>query len=137
MMAIDPSRPGCRPALAVCLFLAGSWPAVAGDIFESADPPGIPAEGRDDALPAALRNGNFLAVPIPTSNPTIGSGLIGVTGYFWGQTEAQAYPDRRALLNVVDEVRQCIGVNHRQYAVHRQRRDKDPGRQSGARHGHR
>ena len=119
MMAIDPSRPGCRPALAVCLFLAGSWPAVAGDIFESADPPGIPAEVRDDALPAALRNGNFLAVPIPTSNPTIGSGLIGVTGYFWGQTEAQAVVQPPSVTGLAamytDTESWAIGIGHRAY----------------------
>ncbi len=32
---------------------------------------------------------NFVAVPIPLSNPTLGTGLVGVAAYFWPQTEEQ------------------------------------------------
>jgi hypothetical protein len=119
MMAIDPSRPGCGQILAAFLLLAGTLPAVAGDLFESAEPPGIPAEVRDGPLPAELRNGNFLAVPIPTSNPTIGSGLIGVTGYFWGQTEAQAAVQPPSVTGLAamytDTDSWAVGVGHRAY----------------------
>lgn len=44
---------------------------------------------RDSTLPAAARKGNFVAVPIPFSNPTLTAGIIGVAAFFHPQTEAQ------------------------------------------------
>lgn len=40
-------------------------------------------------LPASVRKGNFVAVPVPFSNPTLDNGLIGVAGYFYPQSDAQ------------------------------------------------
>lgn len=77
-----------RP-LAAIVFLAGVAPALATDPLVSADQPGIPDKLLGEDLPSEGRLGNVLAVPIPTSDPTIGTGLIGVTAYFWDQTEAQ------------------------------------------------
>ena len=77
-----------RPVVTVAL-LAGVAPALATDPLVSAEQPGIPDEVLGKDLPSEGRLGNVLAVPIPTSDPTIGTGLIGVTAYFWDQTEAQ------------------------------------------------
>jgi len=51
--------------------------------------PDIAPEIRDAELPMSARSGNFVAVPIPFSNPTLETGLIGAVGYFHAQTEAQ------------------------------------------------
>jgi hypothetical protein len=45
---------------------------------------------RDEDTPGKFQSGNLVAVPIPTSDPTLGTGLIGVAGYYWPQTEQQA-----------------------------------------------
>ena len=45
---------------------------------------------RNEEMPGKFQRGNILAVPVPVSNPTIGTGLIGTAGYYWGQTEEQA-----------------------------------------------
>ena len=50
---------------------------------------GITPDISNAPLPASLRNGNFVAVPIPFSNPTLQNGLVGVAAYFYPQTEAQ------------------------------------------------
>ncbi len=77
-----------RPVVAAAL-LGGVAPALATDPLVSADQPGIPSKVLGGDLPSEGRMGNVLAVPIPTSDPTLGTGLIGVTSYFWDQTEAQ------------------------------------------------
>lgn len=51
--------------------------------------PSVTPDVREQKPPLALQKGDWLAVPIPTANPTTGSGLIGVTAYFWGQTDEQ------------------------------------------------
>lgn len=51
--------------------------------------PQLSMDVRDTSLPSA-EDGNFVAVPIPFSNPTLGTGLIGVAAYFYPQSEAQA-----------------------------------------------
>ena len=35
------------------------------------------------------KKGDFVAVPIPMSNPTLGTGLMGGAAYFYPQTEEQ------------------------------------------------
>jgi len=45
---------------------------------------------RQGDVPATAKKGNFVAVPIPFSNPTIDSGIVGAVGYFHAQTEQQA-----------------------------------------------
>lgn len=101
------------------LLQVGTLSALAADPFESAEPPGVPAEIRDEPMPASVRSGNFLAVPIPTSNPTIGTGLIGVTGYFWGQTQAQAAVQPPSVSGLAamytDSDSWALGVGHRAY----------------------
>lgn len=51
--------------------------------------PAITPDIRDAHLPASVERGNFVAVPIPFSNPTLEQGLVGVAAYFYPQTEAQ------------------------------------------------
>ena len=44
---------------------------------------------RDEKVPLKVQKGDFVAVPIPMSNPTLGSGLMGGAAYFYPQTEEQ------------------------------------------------
>lgn len=107
------------PAPLAILLLAGALPALGAHPFESAEPPGVPAEIRAEPMPASVRSGNFLAVPIPTSNPTIGTGLIGVMGYFWGQTQEQAAVQPPSVSGLAamytDSESWALGVGHRAY----------------------
>ena len=50
---------------------------------------GITPDLRNEDMPLTAKKGNFLAVPIPFSNPTLDSGLVLVGGYFHAQTEKQ------------------------------------------------
>ena len=91
-------RPGREFAtcVAVLLFFSAS-PAIADDApdAESTTPgsTGMPFETvpdiRDDKVPLKVQNGDFVAVPIPMSNPTLGTGLMGGAAYFYPQTEEQ------------------------------------------------
>jgi len=51
--------------------------------------PPIAPDIREDELDIKLQRGDFVAVPIPLSNPTLGAGLIGGAAYFYPQTEEQ------------------------------------------------
>lgn len=44
---------------------------------------------RDDETRLKVQRGNFVAVPIPISNPTLETGLIAGAAYFYAQTEEQ------------------------------------------------
>jgi len=50
---------------------------------------GITPDLRDEDVPLTAKKGNFLAIPIPFSNPTLDSGLVLVGGYFHAQTDKQ------------------------------------------------
>lgn len=83
-----------KPERAVLFFLilmlsvsAARAQTVADDSAKSS---GAVPDLREAELPASASKGNFVAVPIPFSNPTIDSGLVGAVGYFHGQTEEQA-----------------------------------------------
>ena len=51
--------------------------------------PAITPDVSEAELPASVRKGNFVAVPIPFSNPTLGAGMVVGAAYFYPQTEAQ------------------------------------------------
>jgi len=51
--------------------------------------PGIAPDIRDDETKLKVQRGNIVVVPIPISNPTLGSGLVVGGAYFYGQTEEQ------------------------------------------------
>jgi len=51
--------------------------------------PALAADIRDDETALKLQKGNFVAVPIPISDPTLGTGLVAGSAYFYAQTEEQ------------------------------------------------
>jgi outer membrane protein assembly factor BamA len=51
--------------------------------------PSLAPDIREDETELKLQRGDFVAVPIPLSNPTLGSGLIAGAAYFYPQTEEQ------------------------------------------------
>jgi len=72
-------------------------PAVADEVEQAgADSPvssGVPVEAvpdlRDDESKLTVQKGDFVAVPIPMSSPTFGTGLILGAAYFYAQTPEQ------------------------------------------------
>ena len=51
--------------------------------------PSIAPDIREDESKLKQQKGNFVAVPIPISNPTLGTGLVAGAAYFYKQTEEQ------------------------------------------------
>jgi hypothetical protein len=51
--------------------------------------PGIAPDIRDDETALKAQRGNLVVVPIPISNPTLDTGLVGGAAYFYPQSEAQ------------------------------------------------
>jgi len=51
--------------------------------------PGIAPDIREDDTPLKIQRGDFVVVPIPISNPTLGSGLVAGAAYFYPQSEEQ------------------------------------------------
>ena len=75
-----------RAATVVCLLvLYGSF-ASAEDTSTDARP-GLPPDIRDDETKLKVQRGDFVAVPIPISNPTLGTGLVAGGAYFYAQDE--------------------------------------------------
>ena len=76
--------------LGVLAMLACPAAAIADviDIEKDTRPPLAP-DIREDEMELKLQRGDFVAVPIPLSNPTLGSGLIAGAAYFYPQTEEQ------------------------------------------------
>jgi len=91
-------RPGREfSACVAAIVFLGVSPVVADEASntESTTPgsSGMPFDAvpdiRDDDVPLKVQKGDFVAVPIPMSNPTLGSGLMGGAAYFYPQTEEQ------------------------------------------------
>jgi outer membrane protein assembly factor BamA len=51
--------------------------------------PSVAPDIREDESKLKLQKGNFVAVPIPISDPTLDAGLIAGAAYFYAQTEEQ------------------------------------------------
>jgi hypothetical protein len=51
--------------------------------------PGIAPDIRDDESKLKAQKGNFVAVPIPFSNPTLNEGLVAGAAYFYPQSEEE------------------------------------------------
>jgi len=51
--------------------------------------PSITPDIREDEIELKVQRGNFVAVPIPVSYPTLGEGLVAGAAYFYPQTEEQ------------------------------------------------
>ena len=93
-------RPGREFAacMAAIVFL-GVSPVVADEASntESRSPgsSGMPFEAvpdiREDDVPLKVQKGDLVAVPIPMSNPTLGTGLMGGAAYFYPQTEGESH----------------------------------------------
>jgi hypothetical protein len=79
-----------------CVALAGSLLAFPGyadsqKISVKQDTrPSIAPDIREDESRLKVQRGDFVAVPIPISSPTFGTGLIAGAAYFYPQTEEQA-----------------------------------------------
>lgn len=52
--------------------------------------PGIAPDIRQDPSKLKMQRGDFVAVPIPISNPTLDTGLVAGAAYFYHQSEEQA-----------------------------------------------
>ncbi|MCT7942483.1 outer membrane protein assembly factor [Shewanella holmiensis] len=55
----------------------------------ASDPSSIVPNLKENKAPLTVNKGNFVAAPIPFSNPTIDYGLAGLVGYFYPQTDEQ------------------------------------------------
>ena len=98
MCSNDDYHPGCRSAICLAVIvLLGVSPVVAQEASEkevkSAVSAGTPTADaldiRGEKVPFKAQKGDFVAVPIPMSNPTLGTRLMGGAAYFYPQTEEQ------------------------------------------------
>ena len=66
-------------------------PAVLAEMDESVTDtrPSVAPDIRQDESKLKLQKGNFVAVPVPISNPTLDTGLVAGAAYFYAQTEEQ------------------------------------------------
>ena len=83
---------------ALALFAVQSE-ALAQGLEKDTRPP-IAPDIREDETGLKLQRGDFVAVPIPLSNPTLGAGLIGGAAYFYPQTEEQKAAQPASLTGV-------------------------------------
>ena len=74
--------------LVILAILAAIAP-VAAQETETDTRQGIAPDIRDDETRLKLQRGDFVIVPVPISNPTVGSGLVLGGAYFYSQTEEQ------------------------------------------------
>lgn len=85
------------------------------DITTNAPEPDL----RDEDTPVKFQRGDIVGVPIPTSDPTLGTGLIGVVGYYWAQTDEKADVQPPSLSGVglmyTDSESWAVGLGHAGY----------------------
>ncbi|MCE2593882.1 outer membrane protein assembly factor [Motilimonas cestriensis] len=66
-----------------------------------------------------VQKGDFVAVPIPMSDPTLGSGIVGVAAYYYGQTEQekqQQPPNVTQFFSMyTDNKSYGVGINQQNY----------------------
>ncbi len=74
-------------ALVGLLFLSGS--VAFAQEAKTDTRPGIAPDIRDDETNLKVQRGDFVAVPIPISNPTLDTGLVAGAAYFYPQDEEQ------------------------------------------------
>lgn len=77
-----------RAALVLLLCAVTAAPSVAEESRKDTRPP-IAPDIRDDETRLKIQRGDFVVVPIPISNPTLDSGLVGGAAYFYPQTEEE------------------------------------------------
>lgn len=77
--------------LSMIALLAAATPTLAQDANPATDTrPPIAPDIREDDVRLKVQRGDFVAVPIPISDPTLEEGLILGAAYFYGQSEEQA-----------------------------------------------
>jgi hypothetical protein len=74
--------------LIACLLLTASSAAFGQDSATDTRPTVAP-DIREDDTRLKIQKGDFVAVPIPISNPTLDTGLVAGVAYFFAQNEAQ------------------------------------------------
>lgn len=79
----------CLFALFTSLAVADESKSTVVDESKKDTRPGIAPDIREDESKLKKQRGNFVAVPIPFSNPTLESGLVVGAAYFYKQTEEQ------------------------------------------------
>ena len=79
---------GILTALAMPVFAQDAEPIPEPDPKKDTRPPMAP-DIREDETELKVQRGNFVAVPIPISNPTLNEGLIAGAAYFYPQTEEE------------------------------------------------
>lgn len=82
-------RARLREALLGTLLLCAVQAPATGQGLEKDTRPSLAPDIREDETELKLQRGDFVAVPIPISDPTLGSGLIAGAAYFYPQTEEQ------------------------------------------------
>lgn len=88
-----------------------------------ADPPDpdsrLVPDLRDDKVPMKFGKGDFVAVPIPFTNPTLGAGLVLAAGYFHAQTPEQKAAQPASVTGVAamyaDSDSYAVGVGNASY----------------------
>jgi len=73
--------------LAILLLVFG---AVVADETATDTRPGLAPDIREDETVLKTQRGNFVAVPIPISNPTLDTGLVAGAAYFYPQSDEEA-----------------------------------------------
>jgi hypothetical protein len=73
-------------ALALLLLTCST---VAADETATDTRPGLAPDIREDESAIKVQRGNFVAVPIPISNPTLDTGLVAGAAYFYPQSEEE------------------------------------------------
>ena len=76
-----------RSALLASLLLVCS--TAAADETATDTRPGFAPDIREDETAVKVQRGNFVAVPIPISNPTLDTGLVAGAAYFYPQSEEE------------------------------------------------
>lgn len=84
----------------VCALVLCTSVAVAQDLPDteeaaSASHNSITPDVRGDELKVKIEKGSFVVVPIPISDPTIGTALVVGAAYFYGQNEEQKKHNQR------------------------------------------
>ena len=82
--------------LALLVFAVAMSPAfadesqpIAEEVSKKDTRPPVAPDIRDDETKLKVQRGNFVAVPIPISNPTLDTGLVAGAAYFYPQTEEE------------------------------------------------
>lgn len=78
-------------SVAVGVGLVSIVPAVLAETVDSVTDtrPSVAPDIREDQSRLKLQKGNFVAVPVPISNPTLDIGLVAGAAYFYAQSEEQ------------------------------------------------